>query len=89
MANRGHSVGRHEALNLREQLALLQVQSNPTAGRVILDDLTDPRWLSSEGWVKMQQTFTFGDNSKLSIHYVINDTMYLMDDFKFIIKKQI
>ena len=87
MINRGYSVGRHEAINLREQLALLQTQSNPTAGKIILDNMTDARWLSSEGWVKMQQTFTFEDKTILSIHYVINNKHYLMDDFKFITKR--
>ncbi len=46
--------------------------------------MTDERWLASEGWVKMQQTFTFYDNSSTTIHYVLNETLKLIDDFKFV-----
>lgn len=61
-----------------------QAQTSPLDGKVIMSDLKDPRWLSSDGWVKMQQTFNFYDGTKATIHYVINHTLKLIDDFKFV-----
>ena len=77
------STGRTEPLNLNEQLAMEQVRSNPSAGTPITSiTLNDPRWPSSEGWVKMQQIVptSHGD---INIHYVYNQTLNLYDDFKF------
>ena len=88
MANRGHSYqsnARIEPINLKEKLAMEQAMSNPLAGKQIPIELRDPRWLASEGWVKMQQRFVFADNTTATIHYVLNRTLQLMDDFKFII----
>ena len=76
--------GRRTPNNLNEELAMRQAQTNPLDGKVIMSDLKDPRWLSSDGWVKMQQTFNFYDGTKATIHYVINHTLKLIDDFKFV-----
>lgn len=85
MANRGQSfTGRRVPYNLKEKLAMEQVMSNPLDGTQIMSNLKDPRWLSSDGWVKMQQTFQFYDGSRTTIHYVINKSLKLMDDFKFV-----
>ena len=84
MANRGHSYNaRVKPNNLNEKLALEQAMSDPLAGNQIPIKLNDPRWLASEGWIKMEQTFIFSNETQVSIHYVINKTLQLMDDFKF------
>ena len=58
--------------------------SNPLAGKQLPVKMTDARWLGTEGWVKMQQTFEFYNGSKTTIHYVMNDALQLVDDFKFV-----
>jgi hypothetical protein len=73
------STGRTEPANLREQLAMEEAQSNPTAGRVLTNiAMSDSRWLAEEGWVKMQQKV-----QGVIIHYVYNPAMDAVDDFKF------
>lgn len=47
-------------------------------GKVIMRNLTDPRWLSSEGWVKYAIEF-----GPIEIHYVYNEILNIFDDFKF------
>ena len=85
MANRGQSsTGRRSPYNLKEKLAMEQAMSNPLDGTEIISNLKDSRWLSSDGWIKMQQTFQFYDNSRTVIHYVLNRSLRLMDDFKFV-----
>ena len=85
LANRGQSsTGRRIPLNLNEQLAMEQAMSNPLDGESLPIKMTDFRWSSSEGWIKMQQTFYFYDGTHSTIHYVVNDKLFLMDDFKFI-----
>ena len=85
MANRGQSsTGRRTPNNLNEQLAMKQSISNPLAGETLPIKMTDARWLGSEGWVKMQQTFTYANGSNSTIHYVLNDALSLIDDFKFV-----
>ena len=88
LANRGHSIGKdsHLAQNLNEQLAIESAMSNPTAGKVILRNLGDPRWHSAEGWVKMAINVN-ASRGDIHIHYVLNESMKLMDDFKIIIKR--
>lgn len=47
-------------------------------GKVIMRNLTDPRWLSSEEWVKYAINF-----DSIEIHYVYNEILDIFDDFKF------
>ncbi|EIJ42387.1 RHS repeat-associated core domain protein [Beggiatoa alba B18LD] len=48
---RGHSKGaRTEANNLYEQLAMKEIMSNPSAGKVIPVPMTDIRWPGTECW---------------------------------------
>lgn len=47
--------------------------------------VTDPRWPGQSRWKKMQQTFPAtinGKNTHISIHYVMNDVLKFVDDFK-------
>jgi len=81
-ASRG-STGRTEPSDLREQLAMEQVKSNPSAGTQLTRiTLNDPRWPSSEGWVKMQQIVPTSQGN-INIHYVYSQTLNVFDDFKF------
>jgi len=74
------STGRTTPLNLKEQLAMEQVQSNPAAGRVLTNvTMTDPRWPAADGWVKMAQNV-----NGVETHYVYNTQTGAVDDFKFI-----
>ena len=84
LANKG-TTGRTEARNLNEQLAMQQTMSNPCDGTIVNDvKMRDPRWSMKEGWIKMQQHYVFYDESKTTIHYVINERLRMVDDFKFI-----
>ena len=77
------STGRTEPTNLREQLAMEQVKSNPLAGTQLTRiTLNDPRWPASEGWVKMQQIIPTSQGN-INIHYVYNQILKIFDDFKF------
>ena len=77
------STGRTEPANLREKLAMEQVKSNPLAGTPLTQNtMNDPRWPSSEGWVKMQQIVPTSQGN-INIHYVYNQTLKIFDDFKF------
>jgi Pretoxin HINT domain len=77
-ASRG-STGRTEPANLKEQLAMKEANSNPTAGRIITRiTMSDSRWPADEGWVKMQQNV-----NGVIIHYVYNTETGVADDFKF------
>ncbi len=84
MANRG-STGRTESENLVEQLAMEQVKSDPLNGAKVLKNITleDKRWLSSDGWVKMQSVIRSGSH-QTTIHFVYNQSLNLVDDFKFV-----
>lgn len=55
-----------------------QVMSNPYAGRRLPIQMTDPRWPSSEGWVKMSQNV-----NGIEIHYLMNTKTGQFDDLKF------
>ncbi|MFD2426321.1 hypothetical protein ACFSUI_22360 [Ralstonia solanacearum] len=59
---------------------MLQTMSNPEAGTVVplRKGMTDSRWLSSDGWVKMTQNV-----NGVEIHYVRNTKTGAVDDFKF------
>ena len=77
------STGRTQPINLREQLAMDQVKSNPSAGTPLIKiTLNDPRWPSSEGWIKMQQIVPTSQGN-INIHYVYNQKLKIFDDFKF------
>ncbi len=52
--------------------------SNPAAGRPINVPITDSKWHTSEGWVKMAQNI-----NGIEIHYVRNTRTGQVDDFKF------
>ena len=83
IANRG-STGRVDPNNLNEQLAMQQVQSNPLNGATKVPiSMTDSRWLASDGWVKMQNVISLSDGTKINIHFVFNEVLNLVDDFKF------
>ena len=84
IANRGHSVGRVVPNNLNEQIAMKQIQLNPLVGAEKLPiNIRDNRWNASEGWVKMQNIVTLSDGTKINIHFVYNEMLNLVDDFKF------
>jgi len=53
--------------------------SPPVCGFMLYGE--DPRWLESEGWMKYQQKIYPGGES-INVHYNLNPTLKLMDDFK-------
>jgi hypothetical protein len=68
-----------------EQIAIQQAMSHPEAGIRTGVKMTDPRWLGSEGWVKMQQMVKFGSEGRsVNVHYVFNPTTGAIDDFKIV-----
>ncbi len=74
---------RIEPTNLLEQLAMEKVKADPFAGTQLSNiTLNDPRWPSSEGWVKMQQIIQTSQGD-INIHYVYNSILKIFDDFKF------
>ncbi|MEV5576074.1 polymorphic toxin-type HINT domain-containing protein [Spirillospora sp. NPDC052269] len=79
------STGRAMPNSLYEQLAMETVMANPTAGRVIplKKGMTDPRWMGSDGWVKMTQRVNMGVEGDVEIHYVMNTVTGSVDDYKF------
>ena len=78
------STGRTTPNNLNEQLFMKDVRANPLSGATDVPvNMTDPRWLGTEGWAKMQRTTTFFDGSRSTIHYNYNKTFGWFDDFKF------
>ena len=76
---RNFSTGRTEPLNLTEQLAMEQAKANPKAGSPLPVQMNDPRWLASDGWVKMAQNI-----NGVEIHYVMNLRNGMIADFKFL-----
>ena len=73
------STGRTEANNLLEQLAMESAKSNPTAGRIIMPELKDPRLA---GYSKFSQHFSTSLGG-IEIHYVGNLDSKFFFDFKF------
>ena len=70
---------------LNEQMVMSQVRSNPLDGATKVPvEMTDPRWLGSEGWVKMQSVVQHSDGTKTIIHFAYNEITGAFDDFKFI-----
>jgi filamentous hemagglutinin len=63
------STGRTALKNLKEQLAMEQATSNPTAGSPVFvkGGMKDTRWPASYGWVKMRHNV-----EGIEIHYVRN-----------------
>ncbi len=85
LANRRKSAtGRRKPYNLKEKLAMEQTMSEPLAGKRLPVNMTDSRWMGTEGWIKMQRTFNFYDGSNTTIHYVLNQERHLIDDFNFV-----
>jgi RHS repeat-associated protein len=78
------STGRTTPNNLDEQLAMKEVVSNPLDGATAVPtkNMNDPRWLGSEGWVKMQKIIKTS-NGKINIHFNYNTKTGMFDDFKF------
>lgn len=79
------STGRTKPINLDEQMAMHQVQSNPMKGAYEIKsiEMTDKRWPIEEGWVKMQNIVTLQDKTKVNVHFVYNKITGQFDDFKF------
>ena len=73
------STGRTIPYNLREQLGMQEVKSNPLrqASRLPVR-MTDPRWPEAEGWIKMARNV-----NGVEIHFVYNTRYKIFDDFKF------
>ncbi|MBR9803382.1 hypothetical protein GYB59_17585 [bacterium] len=73
--------------NLRERLAVEEVISRPTAvTQVRRITMTDPRWLASDGWVKMQQIAQSGGREgPINVHYVYNTVTGQTDDLKIVL----
>ena len=83
IANKGHT-GRITPNNINEQFAMKQVLSNPLDGATIIKiNLTDQRWLSSDGWVKMSNNVKLSNGENIEIHFVYNESLGVFDDFKF------
>lgn len=79
--NRG-STGRSIPENLTEKLVMEEIISNPNLGKAINVEMTDPRWLKSDGWIKMAR-----NHEGIEVHYVAqskNGIIQAVDDFKFI-----
>jgi hypothetical protein len=50
------------------------------AGQAIRVPMTDPRWPTADGWVRMTQNV-----NGVEIHYVLNTVTGAVDDFKFVL----
>ena len=74
------STGRTEPANLQEKLAMESAKSNPSAGKMILEELKDPRFPNY--YSKFQQTFDTAAG-RIVIHYVGNKAINQFVDFKF------
>jgi hypothetical protein len=64
---------------LTEQLAMEQARSAPEKGDVLPIKMGDPRFLASDGWVKMEQNI-----NEVVIHYITNVVTGRAIDFKFV-----
>ena len=71
--------------DLREQLAIEQVRSQPEAGKVLPIKMNDPKWSAEDGWAKMQQIVKPG-GEPINVHYVRNTKTGEVDDFKIVIQ---
>ncbi len=78
------NTGRILPNTLNEQMAMNQVLSNPLEGATKVPiEMTDSRWLATDGWVKMQSVVQHEDGTKTTIHFVYNEITGAFDDFKF------
>jgi hypothetical protein len=77
IAGRG-STGRTTPTNLKEQLAMEEVMSDPKGDILTNVEMKDPKWPASEGWVKVEQNV-----NEVKIHFVHNLITGQYDDFKF------
>jgi RHS repeat-associated protein len=82
------AAGRFPARNIREQMAIQEAISNPTAGNPLRmrQPMNDSRWPSNQGWVKMSKIVNPGSN-QIEVHYVRNTRTGEIDDFKIIAPK--
>lgn len=76
------STGRTVPENLTEQLAMTEVRSAPAGAQLQRVTMSDPRWMTSDGRVKMQQIV-----NGVNIHYVRNTVTGAVDDFKFVMRR--
>ena len=74
------STGRTKPNNLQEKLAMESAKSNPSAGKIIIKKLKDPR--IPAGYSKYQQSFQTS-RGKIVIHYVGNAVKNHYFDFKY------
>ena len=60
-----------------------EAKSMPISEWKVLDkiSMSDPRWLASEGWTKVQ--YAAGKYRKIHIHAVYNVILDVFDDFKY------
>ena len=78
------STGRTVPVNLKEQIAMKEVKSNPlkdatdlsASGKFVMNDA---RWPAGEGWVKMSKNV-----NGVEIHFLYNKIKHVFDDFKFV-----
>jgi hypothetical protein len=70
--------GTKAATTVAEKLALEAAQANPAAGKVLQTKLGDPKWPSSQGWVKMESRSPGG----VVVHWVRNTITGAAADFK-------
>ena len=85
MANKGHSKGRSQPNSTSEGIAFYDAMTYPSTGTKLNIELKDPRWKSNKGLVKMQKVYYGNFNGvegNITIHYVMNCKLRLIDDFK-------
>jgi hypothetical protein len=70
--------------NLRQQLAVKQAVSNPTAGIPMNNiKMNDPRWPAAQGWIKMRQSIDPGGRQgPINVHYLYNTITKMVADPK-------
>lgn len=60
-----------------------EVKNNPLEGAIQVPiKMNDPRWPSSQGWVKMQRFKDGPNNERMTIHFNYNAKTGVFDDFK-------
>ncbi|EOH99475.1 hypothetical protein UAW_00627 [Enterococcus haemoperoxidus ATCC BAA-382] len=74
--------GRHEPLDLDEELAMEEAMNNPSSGKELQGKNTDPRWPSSDGWEKWTKNV-----NGTEVHYQYNPKTVQIDDVKIKPKK--
>ncbi|OTP49692.1 hypothetical protein A5884_002892, partial [Enterococcus sp. 7D2_DIV0200] len=74
--------GRHEPLDLAEELAMEETLNNPSSGKELQGKNTDPRWPSADGWEKWAKNV-----NGTEVHYQYNPKTGQIDDVKIKSKK--